>query len=208
MKRSAVNPRILKRFIFYMVLLTIGAFVFWDLLSGYLARAPGDYYVEVGSNRLVDGLHDEALENFDKALAEAPNHRGALMGRALVFIQSEDYSTALEELDYLIGYLSDNLDPEDTTGRGVLAAAYANKGIVLDRLGRYEAALASYVAALRVDEEAVDGPGLINQVLYLNERASSVRDRARYIHEQLQLPEEERVMRIPELDAKQRMYKP
>jgi hypothetical protein len=37
---------------------------------------------------------------------------------------------------------------------------------------------------------------------------STVRDRAIYIYEQLQLPEGERLLRIPELDAKQRMYKP
>jgi hypothetical protein len=32
--------------------------------------------------------------------------------------------------------------------------------------------------------------------------------RAQYIYEQLQLPEGQRLMRIPELDAEQRMYKP
>ena len=208
MKSGATNPRVLKRFIFYMLLLTIGGFVFWDVIRGYVAREPGDYYVETGSNRLVDGLYDEAMENFDKALAEAPDHRGALMGRALVFIQSEDYPAALDELDYLIDFLNRNLEPDDGTGRGVLAAAHANKGIVLDRQGKYQEVLDSYVAALMTDEGTVDGPGIIRKVLYINPRASSVRDRARYIHEQLQLPEEERIMRIPELDAKQRMHKP
>jgi tetratricopeptide (TPR) repeat protein len=203
-----MNPRVLRRFIVLMALLTVGAFVFWDVLEGYVQREPGDYYTEVGSNRLVDELHDEALENFDKALEEAPDHRGALMGRALVFIQTERYDDALAELDYLIEFLDKTLEPDDDTGRGVLAAAYANRGIAYDRLGRYEQALENYVQALNTDNETVEGPGVIHKILYGSDRVSTVRDRAIYIYEQFQLPEEERVLRIPELDAKQRMYKP
>ena len=203
-----MNPRVLRRFIVLMALLTVGAFVFWDVLEGYVQREPGDYYTEAGSNRLVDELYDEALENFDKALEEAPDHRGALMGRALVFIQTERNDDALAELDYLIEFLGKTLEPDDDTGRGVLAAAYANRGIAYDRLGRYEQALENYVQALNTDNETVEGPGVVHKILYGSDRVSTVRDRAIYIYEQLQLPKGERVLRIPELDAKQRMYKP
>jgi tetratricopeptide (TPR) repeat protein len=203
-----MNPRVLRRFIFLMAFLTIGAFVFWDVLEDYVRREPGDYYTEVGSNRLVDGLYDEAMDNFDKALEEAPDHRGALMGRALVFIRTERYQDAVAELDYLVGYLNRTLEPDDRTGVGVLAAAYANRGVAYDYLGAYEKALESYVEALNVDEEVVEGPGVVHKILYGSERVSTVRDRARYIYEQLQKPEGERVMRIPELDARQRMHKP
>jgi tetratricopeptide (TPR) repeat protein len=203
-----MNPRVLRRFIFLMALLTIGAFVFWDVLEDYVQREPGDYYTEVGSNRLVDELYDEALDNFDKALEEAPDHRGALMGRALVFIRTEHYQDAVAELDYLVGYLNRTLEPDDRTGVGALAAAYANRGVAYDYLGAYEKALESYVEALKVDEEVVEGPGVVHKILYGSDRVSTVRNRARYIYEQLQKPEDERVMRIPELDAIQRMHKP
>lgn len=203
-----MNPRVLRRFVVLMALLTVGAFVFWDLLEGYVTRAPGDFNTEMGSHRLEDGRYDEALDYFDKALEEAPNHRGALMGRALVFIQTERYDEALAELDSLIGFLETSLEPDDKTGRGALAAAYANRGIVYDRLGQYEKALKSYVQALNTDDETVEGPGVIHKILYGADDVSSVRDRARYIYEQLRLPEDERVLRIPDLDAKQRMYKP
>jgi len=53
------------------------------------------------------------------------------MGRALVFIQTEQYVEAESELTYMIGWMEENLQVDDPTGRGALAAAYANKGILL-----------------------------------------------------------------------------
>ncbi len=203
-----MNPRVLRRFIILLALLTVGSFIFWDVLEEFVKREPGDYYTEIGSNRLNDQLYDEAMEDFDKALEEAPNHRGALMGRALVFIQTKKYVEALAELDYLIEFLNQNLEEGDATGRAVLAGAYANRGIVYDRQGDYEKALESYIEGLKVDEEAVSGPGVINKILYGLQKPSSVRDRARYIYEQLQLPEDQRLLSIPEIDAQQRMFKP
>lgn len=203
-----MNPRVLRRFVILMAVLTVGTFIFWDVLDDFVRRAPGDFETEMGSNRLKDGLLDEAMVHFNKALEEAPDHRGALMGRALVYIQTEDDQRALAQLDYLIDYLDGNLEPDDTTGLGVLAAAYANRGIVHDRLGQYEEALRSYATALRIDEEAVSGPGVVHKILYGSERVSSVRKRAEYLQEQLQLPEDQRLLRIPELDEKQRMHKP
>ncbi len=205
-----MNPRVLRRFIFLMALLTIGGFIFWDLVGDFVNRPPGDYHTEVGDIRLRDGLYDEALEEFDKALEEAPDHRGAIMGRALVFIQTERYDEAMAELDYLIERLESGLEaePDDATGRGALAAAYANRGILHDRQGRHETALENYISALRTDAQAVDGPDLFQKLLYSKGRVSTVQKRARYLYEQFQLPEEERIMSIPELDEQQWMYKP
>lgn len=203
-----MNPRVVRRFVVLMAILTVGTFVGWDILSDFVDREPGDYDTQMGGQRLVDGLYDEAMVYFDAALAEEPDHRGALMGRALVYIRTERYEEAVAELDYLIAYLGRTLEPDDMTGRGVLAAAYANRGIVLDRRGEYEAALESYIAALNTDEETVSGPGVVHKILYASDYPSTVRDRARYIYEQLQLPAEERLMRVPEIDDAQRMYKP
>lgn len=203
-----MNPRVLKRFIILMAVLTVGAFVFWDLFATYVRREPGDYHTQRGDQLLTAGDYDESLKNFNLALEEAPNHRGALMGRALVFISTERYDEALAELDHLIDYQTKNVEPDDKTGIGALAAAHANRGIVLDRLGRYEEALAAYIESLKVDQGAVDGPGVIHKILYVSDHVSTVRDRAVYLYEQLQLPEEERLLSVPELDALQRMHKP
>lgn len=203
-----MNPRVLRRFIILMAALTVGMFLFWDLLKSYVTQPAGDFDTKMGDQRLTEGNLEAALEHFNLALEDSPNHRGALMGRALVFIQQDDHVNAVAELDHLIDYLNDTLEDDDGTERGALASAYANRGIAHDRAGQYEKALEDYIASLRVDQETVEGPGVVHKILYGAEDVSTVHDRARYIHEQLQLPEDQRLMRVPELDAKQRMYKP
>ena len=202
-----MNPRVLKRFtvlMFIAVLITGGSTLLYD---SFFDRPAGDYETERGDILLSSGDYDDAMTYFNKALALSPNHRGALMGRALVFIQRDQHREAIAELDYLIDWLTKNLPSDDPTGRGVLAAAYANRGIMLDRQGAYRDALSDYVKALQVDEESVSGPGLVGKILY-DPRPSTVRSRARYIYEQLQLPENQRLLSVPELDAKSRMHKP
>ncbi len=201
-----MNERVLKRFVILMAGLT-ALFAVGYLVHGYFDIPPGDYHTRQGDQQLSSGEFAEALKSFDLALREEPDHRGALMGRALVFIQTERYSDAIEELTYLIGRLEATLEPDDSTGRGALSAAYANRGVVHDRLARYEEALQDYVRSLQIDEGVTEGPNIFHQIIY-GYQPSTVRDRARYIHEQLQLPEDERLMRIPELDEEQRIHKP
>jgi tetratricopeptide (TPR) repeat protein len=203
-----MNPAILRRYIVLMILAIAAAAAFSLGYDFFTAAAPGDYYVRKGDIRLGEGKFDEALENFDLALAEAPDHRGAVMGRAVVFTQTERYNEAIAEYEHLIRFLEDTLEADDRTGLGTLAAAYANRGIVYDRLGNYQAALDSYIEALRTDAGAVSGPDVVHKILYGSEDVSSVRKRAQYIYEQLQLPEDQRLLRIPEIDDKQRMFKP
>lgn len=203
----SMGARLFKPIIIVLAIATAAVF-FWPILSPYFDRPPGDFETEMGSNRLEDGRYEQALEQFDTALQLAPNHRGALMGRALVFIQTEQYDDAIAELDYLIETLSTTLAPDDSTGLATLASAHANRGIVNDRIGQYENALADYIEALKIDEDTVDGPGIIHKILYGADDLSTVRDRAQYLYEQLALPESERLLRVPELDEAQRMYKP
>jgi len=59
-----------------------------------------------------------------------------------------------------------------------------------------------------MDEEAVEGPGFGTVILNYKFKSSSVKERAIYIYEQLQLPEDERVLKIKELDEGQVMHKP
>ena len=203
-----INANVLKRFIIYMAILTFVMFTVWAFVKSFKNRPPGDYETEVCDNRLKDKLYEKALTAANLALTKTSNHRGAIMCKALVYISQKDYTLAINELDYLIIFLEKNISPDDKTGVGTLAAAYANRGIIKDRTKNYEGALKDYIKALGIDDEAVAGPGLGTIILNYKFKSSSVRDRALYLNEQLQLPENERVLSIKELDEGQVMHKP
>jgi len=203
-----MNPNVLKRFIIYLAILTFVMFTVWALVRSFMNRPPGDYETEVCDIRLKDKKYDEAIEAADIALKKMPNHRGAIMCKALVYISQKQYREASDQLDYLINFLEKNLEDDDKTGIGTLAAAYANRGIIKDRKEDYEGALKDYVKALGIDYEAVAGPGLGTVILNYKFKSSSVKERALYLNEQLQLPANERILKIEELDEGQVMHKP
>jgi len=203
-----VNTNILKRFVLYMAILTFVMFTVWAFVRSFMNRPPGDYETEVCDIRLKDKKYDEALAAANKALNKTPNHRGAMMCKALVFISEKKYDEADKVLTNLIIFLEETLEDDDKTGVGTLAASYANRGIIKDRRENYEGALEDYVKALGIDHDAVAGPGLGTIILNYKFKSSSVRERALYLNEQLQLPEEERVLKIKELDEGQVMHKP
>ena len=203
-----VNTNVLKRFVIYMAILTFVMFTVWGFVRSFMDRPLGDYETEVCDIRLKDKKYEQALEAANKALNKTPNHRGAMMCKALVFISEKKYVEADKILSNLINFLEKNLEDDDRTGIGTLAAAYANRGIIKDRKKNYEKALKDYVKALGIDHEAVAGPGLGTVILNYKFKSSSVKERALYLNEQLQLPEDERVLSIEELDEGQVMHKP
>ena len=203
-----VSTNVLKRFVIYMAILTFVMFTVWGFVRSFMDRPAGDYETEVCDIRLKDKKYDQALEAANEALNKTPYHRGAMMCKALVFISQKNYIDADRTLSSLIVFLEKNLEEDDRTGIGTLAASYANRGIIKDRNKNYEGALQDYARALGIDQEAVAGPGLGTIILNYKFKSSSVKERALYLNEQLQLPEDERVLSIKELDEGQVMHKP
>ena len=191
-----------------MAILTFVMFTVWGFVRSFMNRPAGDYETEVCDIRLKDKKYDQALEAANEALNKTSNHRGAMMCKALVFISEKKYIEANKVLSDLIIFLEKNLEEDDRTGIGTLAAAYANRGIIKDRKKMYEEALKDYIKALGIDHEAVAGPGLGTIILNYKFKSSSVKERALYLNEQLQLSEDERVLSIKELDEGQVMHKP
>lgn len=169
---------------------------------------PGDYETRQGDIALSGGDFAAAMRHFETALAKTPGHRGALMGRAIVLMQTGHEADAEATFDRLIEQLATTTAADDRTGKGALAAAYANRGILHDRSGRSAEALADYRQSLRIDPQVVAGPGVIDRVLHGDPQPSTVAKRAVYLEEQLRLPEAERRLQLPEIDQRQRMHKP
>ena len=103
-----VNANVLKRFIIYMAILTFVMFTVWAFVRSFMNRPPGDYETEVCDIRLKDKKYDQAIQSANEALNKTPNHRGAIMCKALVFISQKKYFEADKELSYLISFLENN----------------------------------------------------------------------------------------------------
>ncbi|MBK8177108.1 MAG: tetratricopeptide repeat protein [Rhodospirillales bacterium] len=206
--------------------------------SGVFDSPPGAYEVREGDILLTDGAYGDALERFEAAITLAPDHYGAWMGKAIALTQSGRPDEALAAFSFVIDAIGRRLAGanipgdvsrggagpgasaaratasggadavEDAPARAILAAAYADRGILFDRLGRWDEALADYRRALALDASVVSPPGIVARILYGNAHPSSVARRAEYLAHQLALPADDRVMRIPDIDARQRMHKP
>lgn len=157
---------------------------------------PGDFEVRTGNYRLEDGLFDQAIAEFTAALEKNPEHTGAHLGMAVTHLQMGELEEAVAWFDRVLA-----LDPE-------MAVAYADRGIAWDRLGEHEKALADYRQALALDDQMTKGPGWLWRFLRnVHEKPPTIADRADYIEAELAKPPEERLLRLPEQDSKQRMYK-
>ncbi len=205
----ALSPALLRRLASLLAAALLSAAAMVAVIEPYFFNAPpGDYETRQGDILLSDGKWEAARERFDAALRAAPEHRGAWMGKAIAWLQAGHPAEAEVAFTHLIQLLARQDGSDDPTGRAVLAGALANRGILYDREGRFEAALADYQQALAVDAQAVDGPGMIDRILYGNTQPSTVAQRAAYLERQLALPEGERLLHVPALDARERMHKP
>ena len=87
---------ILKRFVIYMAVLTFVMFTIWAFVKSFMNRPPGDYHTEVCDIRLKDKKYNQALDAANTALEKTPNHRGAIMCKALIFISEKNISKLLK----------------------------------------------------------------------------------------------------------------
>ena len=201
------NPQVTRRFITLMAAATFIMFSVWAVMKAYTQTPEGDYEVRQGDIFLGDERYADALERFEAALDVSPDHRGALMGRALAFMMDDKPDQAEQAFNYMINYLSKNLETDDSTGIGTLAAAYNNRAILRDRQCRHKEALADYIAALKTDEGAVEGPGIVNRILHRPD-PSTARKRADFLYTRIDKLKEGECLLKPEKDNEERVYKP
>jgi len=174
------------------------AWVGWTIYDSYWGgdSVPGDFGYHAGSNFFADGNYQQALQSYEDALAENPEHLPALRGQAETLIMLNRESEAIAIFDALIAR-----EPENP-------GFYANRGIANDRLGKHHQALADYEMALRMDPEVGEGPGWLTRFLRNQaEKPPGIIDRARYLKEQLALPKSQRLLSVPTVDEAQRPYK-
>ncbi|MDY6979517.1 MAG: tetratricopeptide repeat protein [Pseudomonadota bacterium] len=185
--------RTLKTLAIGLGLLWLGYMVYEGLAREHV---PGEKAYEAANRHFEDGRYKEAIEEYEAALQANNELLPALRGKARSLIQLQRYDEALSVFNQAI-----ESDPE-------FAPTYANRGILYDRMGRYKAAIRDYEKALELMPELADGPSWITRFLRLQpEKPPTIDDRAKYLKQQLALPEEERKLRDPQQDQQQRSYK-
>jgi Tfp pilus assembly protein PilF len=179
-----------------ITLAILGIVGFYFYKYTVMESAPGENKYRLGNKYLEDGDYEEALQVFDEVLVEHTEYKEAHLAKAITLLQMERFGESRKSFKRAIG-----LDNQ-------YAQAYANRGILNDRVGQYEAALDDYRKALKLNPELAKGPGWLWRFLRnIPDPPPTIADRADYLEEQLKKPESERLLRVPELDSKQRMYK-
>lgn len=149
-----------------------------------------------GNLRLEDGEFAQALTEFDIHIQQNPTNPAAFLGRGLALMGLGAFRDAMQALDAAMA-----LKPD-------FAAAYANRGILHDKMGKPELALRDYKKALQLDETMADGPDWLTRFFRNQYDApTSIADRARYLEKELRKPSSQRLLTVPELDEKERSYK-
>ena len=107
-----------------------------------------------------------------------------------------EFNAALQAINHAI-----DLNPD-------FAAAYANRGILYDKMSRHEQALQDYRKALKLDSDMGEGPDWLTRFFRNQyEAPPTIADRAAYLEKELKKPASQRLLQLPEIDKEQRSYK-
>jgi len=184
-----------KSFGFLLTGLAIAAGLLWLIYSSQTPANPADSAYLDGNAYFREGAYQQAAASYRTALEADPRHEAALRGLANSYVQLKRYDDGLSAIERAV-----QLEP----GNG---GNYAIRGIIHDRAGQHEVAIADYQKSLELDPDVAQGMSWLDRLLYnVQERPPTVADRLRYLKQQMALPESERVLRVPEIDEQQRPY--
>lgn len=188
-----MNRNLLTAFIGITILVFVGyAFV----QTSSRESVPGENKCRLANKYLEDGKLNAALDTFDRSILVNSSYEAAYLGKAITLMQMGRLDESEAEFKRAIELKDD------------FAEAYVNRGILYDRTGRFEEAVSDYRKAAELKPELAEGPGMVWRFLHLaDNKPANISDRADYVEAELQKPESERILIVPEIDDQQRMYK-
>lgn len=210
------------------------AWVGWTLYDSELSESsPTALELAAAGRYLEDDNFSEALRAFKKASALAPDNIGALRGQAQTLTRmgikasresivlakvgkvEESRTTQQNAAEHMqMALQTYNLAIARTKQIGIsdlnrraAAVSFANRGILKDQQGDHSGALTDYEQAMKLEASVTDGPGFLTRFMRnQSEVPPNVGDRAKYLRQQLALPANKRILRLPTIDAQQHAY--
>ena len=180
----------------FLMIIVIAGLVWFAYSDWSTRQKSGKSNLDAGNRYFEDGHYVEASEIFAAAVAKDPTDVDAKRGLARSYMQLGKLDAALQQFNQAIAQ-----EPE-------FAPSYANRGILHDRMQNYPLAIQDYQTALQLDPELASGPGWLTRFLRNQaERPSTILDRLHYLQSELQKPEHQRILEIPDKDQQQRPYK-
>ena len=166
-----------------------------EVYRHFAAFGPGEIAYVDGNSSFKEGSYEKALELYGKALEERPDYAPALRGLANAYVQLKRYEDALSAIERAIA-----IEPD-------FGGYYAIRGIIHDHQGKYDKAVADYEKAIKTEPTVAEGMHWLDRLLHnVQETPPTVADRLRYLKHQLSLPPERRLLKVPDIDVRQRPY--
>ena len=188
----ALSDGLLKRVAVGLAIASIAWFLFDGLIG---QRDPALDAQSAADRAFEDADYPRALALYADRVALEPQNPFALRGVAQSLLQLGRADDALAAFAAAIA-----AEPD-------FGGTYANRGILHDRMGSYEAAIADYARALELDPELAEGPHWMTRFLRNQSDAPpTIADRLGYLRAELAKPDDERVLSVPEEDEEQRPY--
>ena len=187
----------LYNFLKYTAIAMVVAWVCWSFYDSFFkSTSPAQTAFITGDKFFEDGDYARALQEYENALRLEPDLPYPVRAKARALMQ-------LGRNEEALAWFNQAADLQPSFG-----GTYANRGILHDRMGSYELAIADYEEALRLDEEIGEGPNWLTRFLRKQpDKPPTVAERLQYLKAELAKPEEERLLRVPEIDEQQRSYK-
>ena len=167
----------------------------WFLFEFYKNSLPGRTDYLSANNSFMDGRFELSYKLYSSALMKDSGNFYAAEGIARSLMKLKKTEDALVAFEKAIA-----INP-------LFAPAYANRGILFDEIGQHEKAIKDYEKSLDLDQEVGEGMHWLDRLLYdVRKPSVTIDKRLEYLRLQMSIPKEERLLIVPEEDAKQPYY--
>ncbi|PPR29462.1 MAG: hypothetical protein CFH31_00444 [Alphaproteobacteria bacterium MarineAlpha9_Bin1] len=176
------------------VILTV-LFSGWLIWEHFSNRPIATNEYSAANKAFKDKHYELAYKNYVKAYNLNDQDVYIIEGLARSLMELKRYEEAIDYFNLAIN--------NDSS----FAPAYANLGVLYDRIENHKKAMELYEEALRLDSEIAKGMHWLDRLLYnVQEVPPTIQDRLEYLKTQYSLTEAERILSVPEIDRDQPNY--